>query len=197
MDANYRKEATMPAEGVGTVIIHEGTNNLSDPNQLPGSIAMQLEELALSIQERENNCAVIVSSTTVRNDNDYDAKSSLTNSEICKVCQTNKWLFVDNSNIDDTSLNRSGLHLNSKSDSLLASNIVRVLRGNSDRPTNPGMIEETIDLQRKTGRVFGAAKWRPCGTFWSCYRIWGEWWSNFSIWCQRYQSNPPLKNTQN
>ena len=127
----------MPAEGVGTVIIHAGTNNLCDPNQLPGSIAMQLEELALSIQERENNCAVIISSITVRNDNDYDAKSSLTNSEICKVCQTNKWLFVDNSNIDDTSLNRLGLHLNSKGDSLLASNIIRVLRGNSDRPTNP------------------------------------------------------------
>ena len=123
------KETDLPAAGVRTAIIHAGTNNVSDPNQTPTFIAKQLEDLVLTIQKRENNCGIIVSGITSRSDSDFDSKIIATNTEFSKLCKARKWFFVENSNIDDSCINGSGLHLNKKGDSLLASNIIRALRG--------------------------------------------------------------------
>ena len=60
-----------------------------------------------------------------RNDNDFDSKIESTNSELTKICEVRDW----NANIDETCLNGSGLHLNGKGDSLLASNPTNALRG--------------------------------------------------------------------
>lgn len=126
------KEANLPAVGVKIAIIHAGTNNLSDPDQTPTVIAGELDELALSIQDREN-CNVIVSGIITRNDNDFDSKVKSTNHELRKLCKARNWVFTENSNIDDTCINRSGLHLNEKGDSLLATNLICALRG---KPNN-------------------------------------------------------------
>ena len=126
------KESNLPTIGVQTVIIHAGTNNMADPNQTPTDIASKLDQLAMAIQEKENNCNVIISSIITRNDNDFDTRTSSINSELNKLCKARKWVFVDNSNIDHTCLNRSGVHLNTKGDSLLATNLISALRGKSN-----------------------------------------------------------------
>ena len=118
------KEANLQSIGVKTAIIHAGTNNISNPGQSSATIARELEDLAASIQEQEK-CNVIISGIMTRNDNDFDSKIESTNSELTKICEVRDW----NANIDETCLNGSGLHLNGKGDSLLASNPTNALRG--------------------------------------------------------------------
>ena len=97
----------------------------------PRTLAKYLEELGYSLEKREENCKVIISSIIAREDADYDAKMIAANAELRKVCRKNKWVYVDNENIDSSCSNISGLHLNTKGHSMLARNLIGALRKQS------------------------------------------------------------------
>ena len=130
-------EENLPPQGFKSVLIHAGTNNLPVTADGPNTLAKHLEELGSSLEKREN-CKVIISSIIAREDADYDAKLIAANAEIRTVCRNNKWVYVDNENIDSSCLNTSGLHLNTKGDSMLASNLIRSLRKQSNRSSPHG-----------------------------------------------------------
>lgn len=124
-------EENLPPQGFKSVLVHTGTNNILVMADGPRTLAKYLEELGYSLEKREENCKVIISSIIAREDADYDAKMIAANAELRKVCWKNKWVYVDNENIDSSSLNISGLHLNTKGHSMLARNLIGALRKQS------------------------------------------------------------------
>ena len=137
----------MPLQGIKTVLIHAGTNNVPVSDE-PKNLAQHLEEVGFAMQNRENNCEVIVSGIIHRDDTKCENNISTSNAEIKKVCRKNKWYFVDNDNIDSSCLNSSALHLNRKGDSILASILIRAIR-KKNHPFSNSQDELTSLGQRK------------------------------------------------
>ena len=126
-------EENLPPQSFKSVLVHTATNNILVTADGPRTLAKYLEELGYSLEKREDNCKVIISSIIATEDADYDAKMIAANAELRKVCRKNKWVYVDNENIASSCLNTSGLHLNTKGDSMLARNLIGALRKQSTR----------------------------------------------------------------
>ena len=141
------EEDNLPPQGIKAVLIHAGTNNVPVSDD-PKGLAQHLDELGSAIQDRESNCEVIVSGIIHRDDTECENNISTSNAEIKKVCRKNKWYFVDNDNIDSSCLNSSGLHLNRKGDSVLASNLIRAIR-KKNQPFSNSKDESNSLGQRK------------------------------------------------
>ena len=62
-------------------------------------------------------------------DQPFNSKIDEVNRRLSSFCQSKKWVFIDNSNIKEDSLNRSGLHLNRKGVYRLASNFREYING--------------------------------------------------------------------
>ena len=107
------------------IILHVGTNNLKmdQPKKIKNKVAGSVD----SIKAEHPSIDVAVSSIIFRSD--VNSKIDEVNRRLSSFCQSKKWVFIDNSNIKEDSLNRSGLHLNRKGVYRLASNFREYING--------------------------------------------------------------------
>ena len=75
------------------------------------------------------NAQIGVSNITERNDILVRDKIRDVNSAIKEMCVTNNYSFIHHDNIDESCLNNSKLHLNTKGSALLAVDFINFLRG--------------------------------------------------------------------
>ena len=102
-----------------------GTNNLKN-DQTPEYVAGNIIELGKFLRTAQND--VIISGICHRNDV-RNLKVSEVNDHLKRMCNEQKMFFLDNDNIKkEKHLNNSGLHLNTAGNSILASNIVSILK---------------------------------------------------------------------
>ena len=100
------------------VIVHAGTNNL--PTDSAQRCAEKIVDLAKSVKLKFPNSRIAVAALTHREDLDFSAKLHDVNENLKSLSESNNFKFIDNSIIDNSCLNSSKLHLNSKGSSLLA-----------------------------------------------------------------------------
>jgi hypothetical protein len=105
-------------------ILHAGTNDLRS-EKTPEVIADQIVELAKNMKTAENE--VMISGITKRRDQ-YNKKGIVVNKHLRKLCYNENIEFIDNSNISETHLNNSGIHLNFKGTVILGSNLVKSIQ---------------------------------------------------------------------
>ena len=113
------------------IILHAGTNDLSNKELSEVKIAESIVQLAKSIEEK--GAKVIVSSLIARGDY-LETKRKKVNLILADtdMCRDKKFRFVDHPNIEPLQrLNRSKLHLNREGDNILAENFLEVCK--SDR----------------------------------------------------------------
>ena len=100
------------------IIIHSGTNDIqNNVNTL-----QKIRKVISSIKEYDNddNIKIALSSIIHRSDHDFEDKINETNRKLeSYLCKGKGMIFINNSNIDSTCLNRSKLHLNKSGTSLL------------------------------------------------------------------------------
>ena len=97
--------------------IHRGTNDIqSSVNTL-----QKIRKVISSIKEydTDDNIKTALSSIIHRSDHDFEDKINETNRKLENLCKGKGMIFINNSNIDSTCLNRSKLHLNESGTSLL------------------------------------------------------------------------------
>ena len=99
------------------IIIHSGTNDIqNNVNTL-----QKIRKVISSIKEydTDDNIKIALSSIIHRSDHDFEDKINETNRKLENLCKGKGMIFINNSNIDSTCLNRSKLHLNESGTSLL------------------------------------------------------------------------------
>ena len=99
------------------IIIHSGTNDVqNNVNTL-----QKIRKVISSIKEydSDDNIKIALSSIIHRSDHDFEDKINETNRKLENLCKGNDMIFIKNSNIDSTCLNRSKLLLNKSGTSLL------------------------------------------------------------------------------
>ena len=79
------------------------------------------------------NSRIAISALTHREDLDLSAKLHDVNGNLKSLSESNNFTFIDNSIIDNSCLNGSKLHLNSKGSSLLAVKFINFIRSGSSR----------------------------------------------------------------
>ncbi len=125
---------TIPSETAPShVIIHAGTNNL--PTNSVRETVKHIEELANCVKQRFPSSQIGLSSITIRNDIDLSTKVMDVNKKIEEFCNNMGFEFIDNQNIDNSCLNGSNLHLNSKGSAYLAVNFIKFIRGKDIQST--------------------------------------------------------------
>ena len=93
------------------IILHVGTNNLKMDQ--PKKIKNKVAGLVDSIKAEHPSIDVAVSSIIFRSDDQsLNSKIDEVNRRLSSFCQSKNWVFINNSNINEDSLNRSGLNLN-------------------------------------------------------------------------------------
>ena len=112
-------------------IVHAGTNNL--PTDSAQRCAEKIVDLAKSVKLKFPNSRIAVSALTHREDLDLSAKLHDANESLKSLSESNNFTFIDNSIIDNSCLNSSKLHLNSKGSSLLAVKFINFVRSGSSR----------------------------------------------------------------
>ena len=88
-----------------------------------------IENLCLTVKSKFANAKIGVSGITLREDVQVNNKIQEVNNGIKEMCKKRNYTFIDNSNIKSNSLNRSKLHLNTRGSALLASGLIKFLRG--------------------------------------------------------------------
>ncbi|CAH3033687.1 unnamed protein product, partial [Porites lobata] len=95
------------------IILHVGTNNLKMDQRK--KIKNKVARLADSIKAEHLSIDVAVSSIIFRSDDQsLNSKIDEVNRRLSSFSQSKNWVFINNSNIKEDSLNRSGLNLNRK-----------------------------------------------------------------------------------
>ena len=107
------------------IILHVGTNNLKMDQ--PKKIKNKVAGLVDSIKAEHPSIDVAVSSIIFRSD--VNSKIDEVNRRLSSFCQSKNWVFINNSNINEDSLNRSRLNLNRKGAYRLASNFREYING--------------------------------------------------------------------
>ena len=100
------------------VIVHAVTNNL--PIDSAQTCPEKIVDLAKSVKLKFPNSRRAVPALTHREDLDLSAKLHDANESLKSLSESINFTFIDNSIIDNSCLNRSKLHLNSKGSSLFA-----------------------------------------------------------------------------
>ena len=108
------------------VVIHTGTNDL----QNNCNIVEKAKKLISAVKEvdKDNSVKIAFSSIINRGDEDFKDKTNDANSKLKNYCNSAGMGFIDNSNIDGSSLNRGKLHLNRKGAAALAKDLCRFVR---------------------------------------------------------------------
>ena len=113
------------------IIVHGGTNNL--PTDSAHRCAEKIVDLAKSVMLKFPNSRIAVSALTHREDLDLSANLHDVNENLKSLSESNNFTFIDHSLIDNSCLNSSKLHLNSKGSSLLAVKFINFIRSGSSR----------------------------------------------------------------
>ena len=110
------------------IILHVVTNNLKMDQ--PKKIKNKVAGLVDSIKAEHPSIDVAVSSIIFSSDDQsLNSKIDEVNRRLSSFFQSNNWVFIDDSNIKEDSLNRSGLDLNRKGVYRLASNFREYING--------------------------------------------------------------------
>ena len=107
------------------IVIHSGTNDIqNNVNTL-----QKIRKVISSIKEydTDDNIKIALSSIIHRSDHDFEDKINETNRKLENLCKGNGMIFINNSNIDSTCLNRSKLLLNKSETSLLIKNFSKTM----------------------------------------------------------------------
>ena len=107
------------------VVIHVGTNDIQ--HKEPEEIAKEVESLCRTIMV-DGLSKVAISEIIQRADDKLNTNVKKTNVLLAKVCKNNNWSLISNSDINTSSLNASGLHLNDRGAAILAKNYIDFLR---------------------------------------------------------------------
>lgn len=119
--AHYVKPAI--EEKPGRIILHVGTNNIKSCS--PRYIADKIVDIGNSIGSDLPETKVVISGLITRNDDStLLPKIAETNKILLKFCNQNNWSFIDNSAMENSHLNKGGLHLNKTGTINLAKNII-------------------------------------------------------------------------
>ena len=124
------------------IIIHSGTNDIqNNVNTL-----QKIRKVISSIKEydTDDNIKIALSSIIHRSDHDFEDKINETNRKLENLCKGKGMIFINNSNIDSTCLNRSKLHLNKSGTSLLIKNFSKAV--NSAWLINGNDNDEVLNL---------------------------------------------------
>ncbi|CAB3989125.1 Hypothetical predicted protein, partial [Paramuricea clavata] len=89
------------------VVVHAGTNNI--PSQSVDECINDIEELIVGVKEKFPNSKIGVSGITTRQDIDSTSKVNEVNEKIKAISLKHSVKFIDNSSLDETSLNSSKL----------------------------------------------------------------------------------------
>ena len=137
------------------VIIHAGTNNLSDGDSVD-DIVKQNKNIALTIQQINPDCRIIVSSILPRkNDKLANKVIEQTNECLRQLCDTNSFVFLDNKRNftsdcqTNISLYKDNLHLNAKGGKVFGESICRTVQETLKLPAHNA---QTTTIQEQ---VFG------------------------------------------
>ena len=107
------------------IIIHKGTNDIhSNVNTL-----QKIRKVISSVKEHDtdDNIKIALSSIVHGSDHDFEDKMSETDRNLENLCKGRGMIFINNSKIDSTCLNRSKLHLNKSGTSLLIKNFSKAV----------------------------------------------------------------------
>ena len=112
------------------IVLHIGTNDIIHSSAQ--QIIQNISEIGDKISEASSETKVTISNIITRSDNvNLNQKIDECNVEIASLVSQKGWSLIDNSNLDSTCLNGSGLHLNKKGIFSLASNIIKHIRSKS------------------------------------------------------------------
>ena len=112
------------------IVLHNGTNDIIHSSAQ--QIIQNISEIGDIISDASSETKVTISNIITRSDNvNLNQKIDECNVEIASLVSQKGWSLIDNSNLDSTCLNGSGLHLNKKGIFSLASNIVKHIRSKS------------------------------------------------------------------
>ena len=105
------------------IIVHVGTNDLSNKAKSELEIATEILSLAKSMRNKETD---VIKSGLVPRLDEYDVKRERVDHILEDLCKEQGFGYIDNSNIDLTRhLNASELHLNKSGDCILADNLFK------------------------------------------------------------------------
>lgn len=108
------------------IIIHVGTNDLKSNSARDA--AESIVDLATWTTCECPSATIAISELTTRGDQEeLGSKVSEVNKILKKFCHQNDWQILSHQNIDESSLNRSKLHLNKKGTGLIASNLIKFI----------------------------------------------------------------------
>lgn len=107
------------------VILHTGTNNIKKDQ--PRILAEKIIDQGKNIASEAPESKVMLSGITRHNDPNINTKIDEVNKIVKSFCSQRDLLFIDNSNINDSHLNASGLHLNRKGTIALAKNFTSTI----------------------------------------------------------------------
>ena len=111
------------------IVLHIGTNDIIHSSAQ--QIIQNISEIGDIISEASSETKVTISNIIKRSDNvNLNQKIDECNVEIASPVSQKGWSLIDNSNLDSTCLNGSGLHLNKKGTFSLACNIIKHIRSN-------------------------------------------------------------------
>ena len=105
------------------VIIHAGHTN--------GTITMKLvRKITKTIQEMQDSGKIGIGFSGIiqRADRNFKNQIKETNDKLQRYCEGNGFVYVDNDNINEKSLNKSLLHLNKAGNKLLSKNLLDCLK---------------------------------------------------------------------
>ena len=107
------------------IIIHSGTNDIqNNVNTL-----QKIRKVISSIKEydTDDNIKIVLSSVIHRSDHDFEDKINGTNRKLENLCKGEGMIFISNSNIDSTCLNRSKLRLSKSGSTLFIKNFSKAV----------------------------------------------------------------------
>ncbi|XP_028407847.1 rho-associated protein kinase 2-like [Dendronephthya gigantea] len=108
------------------VIIHAGTNNLIQNSSK--ECCDNIKHLSSTVQNKFKDARIAISGLISRGDIDVATKIHETNKLLYNLCKKKGYTFIANKNIDESCLNGSKLHLNTKGSALLAVHFIKFLR---------------------------------------------------------------------
>ena len=122
---DYGRPVTLKKPDV--IIMHVGMNDMTRGVNTMSKV----RKIVCAIQEVDStrNIQLCFSSIVQRADKDYIKEIKDINTRLKSYCLGKGLIFVDNSNIDESFLNNSNLHLSKKSTPLLSQNLLRSLEG--------------------------------------------------------------------
>ena len=143
------------------VIIHAGTNNLSDGDSVD-DIVKQNKNIALTIQQINPDCRIIVSLILPRkNDKLANKVIEQTNECLRQLCDTNSFVFLDskrNFTSDcqtNVSLYKDNLHLNAKGGKVFGESICRTVQETLKLPAHNAQNTTIQEQSFRNGRIPG------------------------------------------